>query len=144
MVNETAKEGFRRLAFGGIHDAVRLLFCEDVNPRTLKNMDLFAVSEIRRPKNGGMEIRFFDRIEALRLLSELETSGTGAQALDHIAPQQPRAGVDRFAGPTGRHGLAAAPIGRSRRRQHARQAIDVQSLFATIENALSRPSSPTV
>ena len=73
MVNETAKEGFRRLAFGGIHDAVRLLFCED--------MDLFAVSEIRRPKNGGMEIRFFDRIEALRLLSELETSGTGAQAL---------------------------------------------------------------
>ena len=80
-VNETAKEGFRRLAFGGIHDAVRLLFCEDVNPRTLKNMDLFAVSEIRRPKNGGMEIRFFDRIEALRLLSELETSGTGAQAL---------------------------------------------------------------
>ena len=63
MVNETAKEGFRRLAFGGIHDAVRLLFCEDVNPRTLKNMDLFAVSEIRRPKNGGMEIRFFDRIE---------------------------------------------------------------------------------
>lgn len=81
MVNETAKEGFRRLAFGGIHDAVRLLFCEDVNPRTLKNMDLFAVSEIRRPKNGGMEIRFFDRIEALRLLSELETSGTGVQAL---------------------------------------------------------------
>lgn len=81
MVNETAKEGFRRLAFGGIHDAVRLLFCEDVNPRTLKNMDLFAVSEIRRPKNGGMEIRFFDRIEALRLLSELETSGTGAEAL---------------------------------------------------------------
>lgn len=71
MVNETAKEGFRRLAFGGIHDAVRLLFCEDVNPRTLKNMDLFAVSEIR----------FFDRIEALRLLSELEASGSGAQAL---------------------------------------------------------------
>ena len=58
MVNETAKEGFRRLAFGGIHDAVRLLFCEDVNPRTLKNMDLFAVSEIRRPKNGGMEPPF--------------------------------------------------------------------------------------
>lgn len=81
MVNETAKEGFHRLAFGGIHDAVRLLFCEEVNPRTLKNMDLFAVSEIRRPKNGGMEIRFFDRIEALRLLSELEASGSGAQAL---------------------------------------------------------------
>ena len=81
MEKETAREGFRRLAFGSIHDAVRLLFCEEVNPRTLKSMDLFAVSEIRRPKNGGMEIRFFDRIEALRLLSELETSGTDADAL---------------------------------------------------------------
>ena len=43
MVNETAKEGFRRLAFGGIHDAVRLLFCEDVNPRTLKNLSLIHI-----------------------------------------------------------------------------------------------------
>ena len=64
-----------------IQKNISLLFCEEVNPRTLKNMDLFAVSEIRRPKNGGMEIRFFDRIEALRLLSELEASGSGAQAL---------------------------------------------------------------
>lgn len=58
MVNETAKEGFHRLAFGGIHDAVRLLFCEEVNPRTLKNMDLFAVSEIRRPKTAAWKFGF--------------------------------------------------------------------------------------
>ena len=78
MQEETALEGFRRLAFGDIRDAVRLLFCDEVNPRMLRNMNLFAVSEIRRPKGGGMEIRFFDRIEALRLLSELESAGGGA------------------------------------------------------------------
>lgn len=44
-------------------------------------MNLFAVSEIRRPKGGGMEIRFFDRIEALRLLSELESADSGADGL---------------------------------------------------------------
>ena len=82
MVNETAKEGFRRLAFGGIHDAVRLLFCEDVNPRTLKNMDLFAVSEIRRPKNGGMEIRP-DRSAAAPQRARGERVGCTGAALRH-------------------------------------------------------------
>lgn len=81
MHEETAKEGFRRLAFGSIKDAVRLLFCEEVNPRTLRNMDLFSVSEIRRPKGGGMEIKFFDRMEALRLLSELENADSGAEGI---------------------------------------------------------------
>ncbi len=81
MHEETALEGFRRLAFGDIRDAVRLLFCDEVNPRMLRNMNLFAVSEIKRPKGGGMEIRFFDRIEALRLLSELESAGGGADEL---------------------------------------------------------------
>lgn len=81
MHEETAKEGFRRLAFGSIRDAVRLLFCEEVNPRVLRNMDLFSVSEIRRPKGGGMEIKFFDRMEALRLLSELENAEGGTDGI---------------------------------------------------------------
>ena len=62
MHEETAREGFRRLAFGSIRDAVRLLFCEDVNPRVLKNMDLFSVSEIKRSKDGSIAIQFFDRM----------------------------------------------------------------------------------
>ena len=52
-----------------------------MNPRTLKNMDLFAVSKFADRKTAAWKFGFFDRIEALRLLSELETSGTGAQAL---------------------------------------------------------------
>lgn len=64
-------EGYRRIAFGDVRDPVRLLFCEDVTPRALKSMDLFNISEIRRPKGGGMEIKFFDRIRALQCLQEL-------------------------------------------------------------------------
>lgn len=81
MDKETAKEGFRRLAFGSIRDAVRLLFCDEINPRTLRNMDLFSVSEIHRAKGGGIEIKFFDRMEALRMLSELEHADSGAEGL---------------------------------------------------------------
>ena len=79
MCGETAKEGFRKLAFGSNKDAVRLLFYKKVDTRVLKNMDLFSVSEIRKNKDGGIEIKFFDRMEALRELSELENADHGAE-----------------------------------------------------------------
>ena len=33
-------------------------------------MDLFLVSEIKRPKDGSMEIKFFDRLKALEKLTD--------------------------------------------------------------------------
>ena len=57
------KAGLRRLAFGECSDG---------------KMDLFNVSEIKRLKGGGMEIRFFDRLKALEKLYELETSENGS------------------------------------------------------------------
>lgn len=72
--------GYRRLAFGSTADAVRLLLqCDDVPPDP-DTLDLFAVSEIKRPKGGGMEIKFFDRQRALDKLSELQ-SGNADGAL---------------------------------------------------------------
>ncbi|MFR8530728.1 MAG: hypothetical protein ACLVDB_06130 [Anaeromassilibacillus sp.] len=52
------KKGYETLAFGGIEDAVRLLFCEDLKPEDLEGLDLYNVAEIRRPRGGGMEIKF--------------------------------------------------------------------------------------
>ena len=78
--NEQAKEaeliaGYRRLAFGSIADAVRLLLAdttgEVLNPEEL---DLFMVSELKRPKTGGLEIKFFDRLKALEKLAEMRTA----------------------------------------------------------------------
>lgn len=73
MEKETKEEilrGYQRIAFGSVSDPVRLLFCEDIEPRGLKDMDLFSISEIKRVK-GGMEIKFFDRIRALQCMQEL-------------------------------------------------------------------------
>lgn len=65
-------EGFRRLAFGDIQDAVKLLFETEENIlSSLPSLDLFNISEIKRQKGGGMEIKFFDRIKALEKLREI-------------------------------------------------------------------------
>ena len=36
----------------------------------LPKLDLFNVSEIKRPRGGGMEIKFFDRLKALEKLTD--------------------------------------------------------------------------
>ena len=117
MQEQTALEGFRQLAFGDIRDAVKLLFCDELNTRALRKMNLFAVSEIRRPKGGGMEIRFFDRREALRLLSELESADDGADGLLRAIEAGAAALGEKDAGKGGAqrqdhvHGAFVFPVG---------------------------------
>lgn len=78
---EEVREGLRRLAFGEIRDAVTLLFADENEiMERLPGLDLFNISEIKRPKGGGMEIKFFDRIKALERLKDTE-SETPAQPL---------------------------------------------------------------
>jgi hypothetical protein len=76
--------GYRRLAFGCCTDALRLLFLEqEPSLAALEQLDLFNVSDIKRPKGGGLEIRFFDRCEALQALEAFcgaEEEEKGARA----------------------------------------------------------------
>lgn len=65
-----AYTGYERLAFGNISDAIKLLFCSEIDTDALNGMDLFNISEIRRPKDGAMEIKFFDRLRALEKLEQ--------------------------------------------------------------------------
>ena len=53
-LEEQIEKGLTELAFGSCCDAVKLI----------------NVSEIKRPKGGGMEIKFFDRIKAFEKLIE--------------------------------------------------------------------------
>ena len=70
-VEERVTEGLLQLAFGDVSDAVRLLYMSDDEAlESLKKLNLFNVSEIKRPKGGGMEIKFFDRIKACEKLRE--------------------------------------------------------------------------
>lgn len=64
--------GYRKIAFGCCADAFRLILSDEaVSADEIENLDLTNVSEIKRPKGGGLEIKFFDRLKALEKLSEL-------------------------------------------------------------------------
>ena len=71
---QQAYSGYRRLAFGSVRDAVELLFAGDAV--TEQERDLFNVAEIKRPKEGAMEIKFCDRFKALE---KLEQWGSGEE-----------------------------------------------------------------
>lgn len=88
--------GYRRLAFGSVADAVKLILHSDsgtdLDPDTL---DLFSVAEIKRPKAGGMEIKFFDRQKALDRLSELQSCNTDGALPFYRALEQSAAALRR-------------------------------------------------
>ncbi len=68
--------GYRKIAFGCAADAFKLaLSDEPVKADEIETLDLTNVSEIKRPKGGGLEIKFFDRLKALEKLSEISQAG---------------------------------------------------------------------
>ena len=65
----------KRLAFGSCSDAVYLVFADELPPPdVIGKLDLFNVSEIKRVKGGGVEVKLFDRLKALEKLFELENA----------------------------------------------------------------------
>ncbi len=79
----TASAGLKKLAMGDISDAVRLLYEDNPDSETLRTMNFFMISEIRR-KEGAMEIKFFDRIKALSQLCENSPVDSGGSIYDAI------------------------------------------------------------
>ena len=66
------KTGLSRLAFGSVNDAVQLVFDDEITEEKIAHADLFNVSEIKRIKGGGVEVKFWDRQKALEKLVELD------------------------------------------------------------------------
>ena len=80
-----ARTGLKRLAIGGISDAVSLIYMDKPDREKLKEMDLFMISEIRRQKDGHMEIKFFDRFKALdKLIQNSEATDTSVPFYDAL------------------------------------------------------------
>jgi phage terminase small subunit len=69
-----ACSGYERLAFGSITDAIKLLYASNPTEASLENLDLFNIAEIKKPREGTIEIKFFDRLKALEKLQELNLS----------------------------------------------------------------------
>lgn len=77
----TAADGLRRIAFGSVVDAVRLVLGEPaLDPELL---DLFMVSEIKRTEKG-VELKFFDRIKALEALADVDSESCGADTSQFV------------------------------------------------------------
>lgn len=77
-------EGLRKLAFGDVNDAVKLVFAEEVPPPdVLAKMNLFNVSAITRDK-GGVEVRFFDRQKALERMYDYAHNGQNGAAAESL------------------------------------------------------------
>lgn len=77
---EIIENGLMKLATGDISDAVSLLYLSDEEAmQKLPKLNLFNVSEIKRPKGGGLEIKFFDRIKAFERLGEVSGSSAGEE-----------------------------------------------------------------
>ncbi len=65
------RTALRRIAFGEANDAVRLALCED-DTLPLNRMNFFGISELKKVKGGGIELKFTSRLDALKMLCEIE------------------------------------------------------------------------
>ena len=90
----TVRDGLERIAFGGVNDAVSLLFQTEPDPEELRKLDLYSVAEIRRTKDGSLEIRFYDRMKALECLRQMEEDGEGQSPLYRALRECARAGKE--------------------------------------------------
>ncbi len=69
-LRKLALKGYKKLAFGNSNDAIRLLFLDELDSKNFEKLDFFNIAEIRKPKDGSMEIKFFDRLKALQEIVE--------------------------------------------------------------------------
>lgn len=76
-----AVAGLKRIAFGSVADAVWLCQKGECPSREeLEQLDLYMISELKFTKGGAVEVKFFDRIKALDMLSaQAETKGGKAE-----------------------------------------------------------------
>lgn len=95
-LKDEINDGLRQLAFGDIKDCIYLLFSseEDILAN-LSNLNLMNISEIKRPKGGGMEIKLFDRIKAIEKLGMAEREAADEPLSFYSALQQGAKNIDK-------------------------------------------------
>lgn len=79
--SQEAVDGLKKIAFGSIADAIKLMLSEP-GSLEVEKLDLFMISEIKFQKGSVSEIKFYDRIKALEALSSVAETNSG----ESIAP----------------------------------------------------------
>jgi len=81
-LREDVIDGYRRLAFGTNRDALKLIFRDDLpSPAMLARADIWGVSTIKRDRNGAVEIKFYDRCDALEHLEAFCAATEGREGV---------------------------------------------------------------
>lgn len=65
---EAVIERVEALAQSRINDAIRLAFLTSEDLAVLDTLDLSSITEFKRNKDGGVEMKFVDRLAALQWL----------------------------------------------------------------------------
>ena len=79
--HETTKSALQRIAFGRTNDIISLVISDEI-PDNVENLDLFCVSELKKVKGGGVEVKLTNRLDAIRLLYELENQSNAKNTTD--------------------------------------------------------------
>lgn len=82
---ELISTGLERLAFGSSNDAAFLVFSEEnITPERIASLDLFNVSEIKKVKGGGVEVKFFDRQKAMEKIYDYASGDNAENAASNL------------------------------------------------------------
>lgn len=82
---ELISTGLERLAFGSSNDAAFLVFSEEnITPERIASLDLFNVSEIKKVKGGGVEVKFFDRQKAMEKIYDYVSGDNAENAASNL------------------------------------------------------------
>ena len=69
----------QKIALGANNDAIKLAFMDAPDADALAQLDLSAISEIRKTKDG-FDMKFFNRLEALKILLTYEQTALSSDA----------------------------------------------------------------
>ncbi len=85
-IRETALRGLCRAALADPSGALRLLDCGDEGvSRAAEGAELLCISEIKKQKGGGTEIKFIDRVKALETVCRFaDPEGNGKTGIDDL------------------------------------------------------------
>lgn len=74
---EIALSGLEKLADGKINDIMRIMFSADKpDSDDIDKINFMSVSEIKRDKDGGIQVKFFDRQAAFETLYKFASEST--------------------------------------------------------------------
>ena len=84
MRKKRVRRQIEELAQSRANDAVRLAFLDPEGLEELEGLDLSALTELRRSGTGTVEMKFVDRLSALRWLAENERDPRARQLYDAL------------------------------------------------------------